>query len=387
MPTTLDRKVPEVPGWVLTDLLAAGQSIAVALIIAIGSGDGGRHAPGAYLFAAGFGLLLLARRFTPTGVLVVSILAVFVYYAIGYPPIGMAVPVVGAFYSAAERGRVVTTLSAGAILLAVSLYFRIDDGEASHVLAYDVVTNAALIGCAVALATAVRHRRSLDEQHARVLLLERRHHEERADRQIQTERVQLARDVHDSIGHALSLVSVQARVAQQALGEDDVAVARALDNVVSATQSSLADLRRTISMLQREDGAAERSPLNLAGIEQIAQAARDVGLDVRVHLGLDDAPIPAITASTAFRIVQESLTNVLRHAEARRVDVDVRTDGTRLVLEIADDGRGCASDRLIPGRGIVGMRERAALLGGTVTTVNTPSGFLVRALLPREARA
>lgn len=382
MSTTSDPHDDDVPAWVLTVLVAAGQAIAISLIVAIGSYEASGHGYGAYLFAAGFGALLLLRNKFPVAVLVIAVLGVFVYYAVGYPPIGMAVPVVGAFYGAAERGRVVFATVAGMVLLAVSLHFRIDDGETSAVLAYDVITNVALIGCAVALALTVRSRRALRHQHERMVSLERRHQQDRAARQLEAERLQLARDVHDSIGHALSVVSVQARVAQQALGDDDATVARALEHVVTATRSSLDDLRRTLAMLQADRNTADHAPLTLKGIERTVQAARDAGLDVNLVIDVGAAVIPAPTASTAFRIVQESVTNVLRHAQANEVSVVVRAEDDELYLLIADDGAGAESRSPAEGQGIAGMRERAALLGGTVTVTSNPTGFTVDAMLP-----
>ncbi len=387
MSATADRHDKQTPHWVPTSLAATGQAGAIALIVAIGSHDTGSHDYGAYLFAAGFGFLLLLRDDFPVAVLVTAVLGVFVYYAADYPPIGMAVPVVGAFYSAAIRGRVVVAACAGAVLLAVSLSFRIHDGESSTVLAYDVITNVALIGCAIALALTVRSRRTLYNQHERIVALEREHHQERTARQLQAERVQIARDVHDSVGHALSLVSVQARVAQQALGDDDTTVARALDSVVTATRASLADLRRTLTMLQADDGMADHAPLTLEGIEHTAQAARDAGLDVDVIIDVDSAVVPAPTASTAFRIVQESITNVLRHARAEKATVIVRAEDDNLYLQIIDDGIGAHPQACVEGAGLTGMRERTALLGGTLTTDSNPQGFTVKATLPiREHR-
>ncbi|WP_159619806.1 sensor histidine kinase [Arthrobacter zhaoguopingii] len=372
----------EVPAWVLTVLVAVGQTVVVALILAVGSGASADQSYGPYLFAACFGALLLFRRELPVGVLALSILGVFIYYAIDYPPIGMALPVVGAFYSAAERGRVLTAALAGAVLLTVSLFFRTSDGESSAVLAYDVITNAALIGCAIALALAVSSRRSLRDQHERMARLERRHQQERTARQLEAERLRIARDVHDSIGHALSLVSVQARVAQQALGKDDDAAVHALDNVVSATGSSLGDLRRTIAMLRTDPDTTDHAPLTLSGISTTAQAARDAGLAVDLLIDVGAAAITASTASTAFRIVQEAITNVLRHAQATAVNVIVRVKDDALYLRVLDDGVGADTRTLVEGRGLAGMRERAALLGGDVRIEAGPSGFTVNAMLP-----
>lgn len=383
MPTMADRPHDEVPPWMITALVAAGQAIAVALIIAIGLPGEGRHDYGAYLFAAGFGAILLLRNRFPVAVLVVAVLGVFVYYAADHPPIGMAVPVVGAFYSAAERGRVAVAAAAGVVLLAVALYFRVGDDVSSAILAYDFITNAALLGCAVALALTVRGRRALHEQHERMVALERRHHRERAARQLEAERLRLARDVHDSVGHALSIVSVQARVAQQALGGDDTPVTRALGHVLAATRSSLGELRGTLAMLHAEDDSGDAAMPGLPDIERAVRATRDAGLDVDLMIDVGSA-LPASVASTGFRIVQESLTNVLRHARAREARVVVWEEGGDLRLWISDDGHGLSSAGPAEGRGIVGMRERAVSVGGTLSITCTGAGLDVEATLPIE---
>ncbi|ASR39632.1 hypothetical protein BAY61_24840 [Prauserella marina] len=382
MPTAEPRE-DEIPAWVLTVLVAAGQAIAVALIIAIGSAGTLDVDYGAYLFAAGFGAVLLLRRIVPVTVLIVSVLGVFSYYAFDFPPIGMAVPVVGAFYSVTERGRVVVATVAGLVLLGVSLYFRVGDRQPSTVLAYDLITNVALVGCAIALALTVRSRRDLRDQQRRVVLLEREHQQERAARQLEAERLRLARDVHDSVGHALSLVSVQARVAQQSLGSDQAAVARALDNVVSATGSSLADLRRTLTALHSDQAVSLHAPVTLRGIEHTAEAARQAGLDVDVSITTGPADVPEPVAGTAFRIVQEAVTNVLRHAHATRASITVTAEAGTLRLRVADNGTGLG-EAGEDGRGMTGMRERAALVGGTVTVESQPTGVTVTAELPTE---
>lgn len=383
MSTTSTPDATEVAPWVLTLLLAVGQATAVALIVVIGSPDIARQDYGAFLFAAGFGALLLLRHLFPVAMLAVSVLAVFTYYAADYPPIGMAVPVVGAFYGAAERGRVAVATVAGVVLLAVSLFFRSADGESSVVLAYDLITNVALIGCAIALALVVRNRRALRAQHQRVLSLERRHQQELAAVEVEAERVRIARDVHDSTGHALSVVSVQARVAQQALDDDDHrAVDGALQHIVAATSTSLADLRRTLTVLQSDDASTDRAPLTINGIQRTVQAARDAGLAVRYTLDVGSAALPAPTATAAFRIVQEAVTNVLRHAQAQEMDVVVRVKDDDLYLRVVDDGVGADTAATARGRGVKGMRERAELLGGDVRVTSSPTGWTVDARLP-----
>lgn len=377
--TAVTSSREEVPPWVLTALAAVGQAIAVALIIAIGAVDGPRPGVAPFVFAAGFGAVLLLRTRFPVLVLAVAVLGVFVYYAAGHPPIGMAVPVFGAFYSASARGRVAAAVGAGAVLVAVSLYFRLRDGEASPVLAYDVITNAALIGCAVALALVVRSRRDVAEQQVAITRAERRAEDERARRELEAARLAVARDLHDSIGHSLSLVTVQARVAREALGRDESSAREALDNVVGATSASLNDLRRALATLRTGPGGAGRERPDLAQVEHIAAAARDAGLVV--HVDRDPADrLPDEIAVTIVRIVQESVTNVLRHASAASVRIVVRVGHDRVHVEVADDGKG--GDPTGGGHGITGMRDRAELVGGTLTTRSTASGFVVTADLP-----
>lgn len=374
----------EVPPWVLRVLAASGQAIAVALIIAIGAADGPMPGAAPFVFAAGFGaVLLLAHRY-PVLILVAAILGTFAYYAAGHPPIGMAVPVFGAFYTAAARGRVVTGVLAGLVLVAVSLYFRLQDGEDSPVLAYDVITNAGLTGCAMALALVVRSRRRLAEQQAAVVRAERRAEQERVARDLEVHRLAVARDLHDSIGHSLSLVAVQARVAREAVGRDEMAVRGALDNVVGTSTASLTDLRHALATLRSapEDGHRQRP--DLARVDQIVAAARDTGLDV--HLERDpDAVLPDAVVATVVRIVQESMTNVLRHASARTVRVVVRVHSDGVHVEIADDGKG--DDGTGGGHGISGMRDRAELVGGTLSAASGDEGFVVTASLPLEQPA
>lgn len=376
----------EVPHWVLRVLAAAAQSISVALIVAIGSIDAGGAPLGAYVFASGFGALLLLARWVPMIVLIVSIAGVFAYYIADYPPIGMAVPVAGAFFAVAERGRILVVVIAGFLLLTVALYFRAADGESSEVLAYELVTNAALIAAAVALALVVRNRRQLRRQQEQLVALERAQEQQHTARQVEAERLRIARDVHDSIGHALSVVSVQARVGQQSVGADDAAAASAFDTIVTASADSLADLRRTLAVLRSDRDSTGNAPLSTAGLESIAQAARDTGLDV--DLVVDDVEVPASVGSAVFRIVQEAVTNVLRHARARSVEIAVRVTGNSLTVEVTDDGVGTSApgqeggpgER--SGRGIVGMRERAQSLGGTLDAQASSRGFAVSAQLP-----
>ncbi|MEU7860257.1 sensor histidine kinase [Nonomuraea sp. NPDC049141] len=380
-----------VPDWVFLALVAVGQALAISLIIAVGAPSSGYSGWGAYAFASGFGVLLLAHRAAPLVVLTTTILGIFTYYAMDYPPIGMAAPAVAALYFAAERRNIRWPLSAGLVLLAVSAFFRaVNEHQPGDVLSYDLLTNAALIGCAIALASTVRSRHQLREQQELIITLERERERDRVERAMQEERIRIARDLHDTIGHALAIVTVHANVAGEAVGRDDDTVTRSLSNVADATTRSLRELRATVSMLHSpaRTGHDDRAPHTLEGIRTIIETARQAGLTTRAELAADPARVPPTIATAAHRIAQEAVTNVIKHAGATTLTISTRIEDDTLYLTIGDDGKA-TTEPSVDGRGIAGMRERAALLGGALSTSrSSTSGTAVTARLPlaREPR-
>jgi signal transduction histidine kinase len=369
-PRTVDPRVTDV-------VLALVMALVVAVVIAADP-DPVQHAgPAAYLFAAGFGALVLLRRRAPRTVLVVTVLAVFVYYTFQFAPIGMALPAVAAIYSAAELRHTGWAIGAGVTLVGVATYYRTVGNTPEEALApYDLVTNVALVAAAVALGVAVRLSRE-----ARV------HEAHAAEQRLQAERLRIARDLHDVVGHNLSVIALHSGVAAEAVGRDDDAARGALEHVRAATSGTLHELRSTVRLLRGSAsglaaGTADVAPTGVAGVDALAASARAAGLAVDVELDVPPGLLDGAIDAAAYRIVQESLTNVLRHAAATRVAVSVRVTDGRLVLRVSDDGRG-AGLGLVPGSGISGMRERVALLGGTLTTRDDPGGgFRVAADLP-----
>ncbi|MFD1536873.1 sensor histidine kinase [Nonomuraea guangzhouensis] len=380
-----------VPDWVFLTLVACGQTFAISLIIAVGAPSSGYSGWGAYAFASGFGVLLLAHRAAPLAVLTTTILGIFTYYAMDYPPIGMAAPAAAALYFAAERRNIRWPLGAGVVLLAVSAFFRaVNEHQPGDVLSYDLLTNAALIACAIALASTVRSRHQLREQQEVIITLERERERDRLERAMQEERIGIARDLHDTIGHALAVVTVHANVAGEAVGRDDATVTRSLSNVTDATTRSLRELRATVSMLHSpaRTGHGDRAPHTLEGIQTIIETARQAGLATRAELAADPARVPPTIATAAHRIAQEAVTNVIKHAGATTLTVTTRIEDDTLYLTIGDDGKA-TTEPSVGGRGIAGMRERAALLGGALSTSrSSTSGTAVSARLPltREPR-
>lgn len=364
-------------------LFGAGVTLAVAVVIAADLDEPGRGEPGAYLFAVGFGVLVLLRRRSPRAVLVLTVLGIFLYYFFQYPPIGIALPAVAALYSAAEAGRTGWAVGAGAVLVSVATVALIHEGRpGTYIFSYELLTNVALAAAAIALGVSVRARRQArrhQEQLHRVVLAE---HAREAERRRHEDRMRIARDLHDVVGHTLSVIAVHGNVAAEAIGYDDAAARRAVAQITETTSATMRELRATVKVLRSPGTAPERGTVGLSGVPRLAEAARHAGVDVTVELELDGARLDGAADAAAYRIVQESLTNVLRHSAAARARVQARVRDHRLELTVDDDGCGPVGE-VRPGAGLSGMQERALVLGGQVSFgTSREGGFVVRATLP-----
>lgn len=370
---------------VVDGLLALAMTLAVSVVVAAGFDGPGSSGPVAYLFALGFGGLVAIRRRAPRTMLVLTVLGIFGYYALGLPVIGMALPAVAALYSAAELGRTWWAVGAGVVLVAVSAYFRVTEGQpVAYLYGYELVTNVALVAAAIALGVAVRLARAARAHAERVRELTAAEQAQEADRRLAAERVRIARDLHDVVGHHLSVVALHAHVATEAVGGDDAAARAALGQVGDATSAALRELRTTVKVLRGPVPADPRGATSLAGVDALVRPARAAGLDVRLDVRVAPGALDGAIDAAAYRIVQESLTNVLRHASAHRVDVAAHVEDGTLHVRVADDGTGSRpGDDPGRGRGIAGMAERAALLGGRLDAHDGPDGgFVVAAELP-----
>ncbi len=372
--------------WVADVVLALASTLVVAVVIAADPSGQGDAGAAAYLFAVGFGALVLLRRVAPRTMLALTFLGVCAYYALGFAPIGMVLPAVAALYAAAERGRTGWAAGTGVVLVAVATWFRVTDDDvdpSAALTAYDLVTNVALTAAAVALGVAVRLAREARERAALVRELTAEQEAHAAQERLQAERLRIARDLHDTVGHHLSVVALHAGVADEAVGRDDDAARDALARVREAASGTLDELRATVKVLRDPaPDAAPRGALGLAGLDGLVAPVRAAGVDVEVVDAVAPGALSDAIDAAAYRIVQESLTNVLRHADARHVRVEARVDDGHLRLAVTDDGRGSGT---APGAGagLAGMRERAGLLGGTLTAGDAPgSGFAVVADLP-----
>ncbi len=220
----------------------------------------------------------------------------------------------------------------------------------------------------------------------------------RVMRAISDERARIARELHDIVAHAVSVMIVQAGAAEQVVTDDPDYVRRALTTIRSTGTAALAEMRRLVAMLREDeepgvwlaaggDGDAARSrerlrpQPGLRELNTLIEDARRAGLDVHMTVEGERAGLPAGIDLAAYRIVQEALTNVRRHASATRVDVRVQCSEDAVTVSVADNGTGAESP-VEGGHGLIGMRERAALYGGKLHAAGTADGFTVRATLP-----
>jgi signal transduction histidine kinase len=203
------------------------------------------------------------------------------------------------------------------------------------------------------------------------------------------ERRRIAREMHDVVGHGVTLMLLHADAAQATLAGREPATAQALDVVLSAGRTALEDLHRMLRVL-REGGADEvdEEPGTVSRLDGVVEAARGAGLDVALEVDGPPRPLPAAVEATAYRIVQESITNALKHAPAARVRVQLRYGEQSLEIDVTDDGGGApaTADRG-GGFGLAGMRERVALFDGRVSAGprDDGPGWRTRAVLPVPA--
>jgi len=219
-------------------------------------------------------------------------------------------------------------------------------------------------------------------QRERAVWLEQRR-ADAAARAAADERTRVARELHDVVAHHVSVIAVQAEAAQEVFASRPDRAQQALADVSSAARDALAELRRLLTVL-RSEGELSPQP-DLRAIDELVESARRTGLAVTVHESGVARPVDAAVGLAAYRVVQESLTNVIKHAGARRADVRLAFEDRNLVVSVCDDGRA-ASHPNGDGHGLIGMRERVAVLGGSLEAgPRETGGFAVRACLPLDA--
>lgn len=372
------------PAWLVDALL--GGAVAIVVAIVISADQGGRQDPDiiAYLWAVGLGALMLARRHYPVVVLMVTALGLFAYYAAGYPAVGVAVPVAAALFSAAELGRLLWAAATAAVVAAVSVFFRLMEGQnVTVVVGYELAGHVMLMAAAIALGDSVRSRRAVQANARRIGELTAKQIQQDADARVHAERLAIARDLHDSIGHTTSVISLHADVAREAINRDDDSAREALALIKRTAGRTMTELRATVELL-RSPREERRPVMTIADLESLIQPAVEAGIEVEVANALPSG-LPATTETAAYRIIQESITNIAKHSTATQAIVTVARIDDMVNLTVIDNGAPPsepAGDDPHHGYGIVGMRERAEALGGRLSAGYEATGFAVRVMLP-----
>jgi signal transduction histidine kinase len=327
--------------------------------------------------------MLLARRRAPVPVLLGVLAVTLGYFALDYPHGPVVVSVIVAFFAAVTGGhRLVAWVAGGVGFVAFLLIlWAVDDRDAAALAAAAGATAGWLVVVlVVAEIVRLRSDRIADEVRAR---------EEEAQRRAGEERMRIAREIHDVLAHNISLINVQAGVALHLIDEQPAQARTALTAIKDASKDALRELRSVLGVLRQVDEEAPLEPApGLRDLDGLVARAGTAGLEVRVERNGTARALPPEVDVAAFRIVQEALTNVTRHAGPASATVRVGYGGDDVTVQIDDDGRGAAAAATAgpgtgSGQGIAGMRERARSLGGDLEAGPRPGGgFRVRARLP-----
>jgi signal transduction histidine kinase len=296
------------------------------------------------------------------------------------PPVFYATLV--ALYSvaahASRRDAQIAGILAGLSLSGVVLWDR------SNSDFQDFVVNGVVFATAWLLGDRARNRRD------RALALEARTEQleltraAEAEAAVVAERNRIARELHDVVAHHVSMIVVQAEAGPVALERDPEAAAAAFDTISAVGKQALAEMRRLLGVLKTGDDASLAPQPGVAQLADLVEGVRAAGLDVELDVSGVPRPVPSAVDLSAYRVVQESLTNCLRHAGPARVTVQARYDDAALRLDVDDDGLGGVGwNAHVGGHGLVAMRERVSLVGGTLEVGPRPGGgWAVRAVLP-----
>jgi signal transduction histidine kinase len=364
--------------WALDGALAAASAYAAGLLtIEIIEGLPSVARPAALVLAVVYGAALLFRRAAPRTVLAVQGAA-----AVGYAALGLPVPMLGAAVlvtlytvgSRLERRAGLVALASAEALLAVLVLARPDRPDVGSWVLFSVLLAAAWF-----LGDIVRRWQVAAVAHARRAVELEQAREELARLAVADERLRIARELHDVVAHTMTVIAMHAGSGRLAADRDPAAARKALEVVEESSRHALAELRRLVTVLRDAD---DREPVHepapgLPDLHRLVAEVAAAGVAVDVHTEGDMAQVPEGVSLAAYRIVQEALTNVVRHAGATRARLSVAVREDQVRLEVDDDGSGRDGRRPEPGDrgyGLVGMRERAALYGGEVTAGPGPGG-------------
>jgi len=345
-----------------------------------------RSSPGplAYILVAGAFLPLALRRRFPLAVLAFTTFVAAVYQVLHLPPsISPFAPLIALYTVGTLKDRR-TLLIAAALTTFVTLAASLPAwGTATFwAEALRIVSTA---GVAAALGDATRNRRAYVAEVEQRASEAERTREEEAARRVNEERLRIARELHDVTAHSLSIIAVQSGAAAHVIDSDPAAARTALEAIRHTSKAALDELRAMLGVLRAPDEAG--APLGptpgLGRIGELVAPLQAAGHAVTAEIDEDLGDVPAVVEFSAYRIIQESLTNVVRHAGSCEVRLVLRREGDTLAIAVDDDGCGEPSAPVAYGHGIEGMRERVTALGGVFEVgPRAEGGFHVGARLP-----
>ena len=318
----------------------------------------------------------VVRRRAPLEVLALSTTAVTVLMLRGDDAGALPLTVLLGMYTvAAHRGtrQIVASSTIVAILLVVLLV-----GDVPEFGVGELVSSAIVFGAAAVAGDAVQTRRR------HVALLEREQ-AVAASHAASDERLRIAQDLHDVVAHSLGIIAVQSGVGMKVIDTDVDEARRSFESISGLSRTSLAEIRRLLAVVRSGEGApAYAPPPGLSEVPGLARDVADAGLAVDLHVDGAVDHVPASVGFAAYRIVQEALTNTVRHADAHEAMVHIESRRGLLSIEVVDDGRG-PDGHEVRGHGLIGMGERASALGGSVEVGRgAAGGFRVAARLPYD---
>ncbi|MEZ7129737.1 sensor histidine kinase [Nonomuraea sp. AD125B] len=331
-------------------------------------------------------LALAAWRRAPLPALAGSTAAMLVYAVHAQPGPPAAFPVMISVFGAVRYGHRLLPALAATAFLGASLatdFATVTDRSAKEILQATTLLLGWFVAAGVA-ATVTRHRQAYLEQAQQRAAEAERTREEAARRRAGEERLRIARELHDSLTHSISVIKVQAGVAVHLARKRGEEVPAALLAIQEASGDAMRELRATLEVLRDPAPTPEEDvPSGLDRLDDLVRRARSIGLPTTVTVAGARRALPPEVDRAAYRIVQEALTNVSRHAGAAAARVRVEYADAELVVQVDDDGSASAGEPPVPGTGLRGMRERVSALGGRLRTEPRPEGgFTVQAALP-----
>ncbi|MER6737946.1 sensor histidine kinase [Streptomyces puniciscabiei] len=374
---------PLTPRPLLVDtLIAVGMAVVAVLL-----GQESRSQGWPELDARAYALVALAhlpvalRGRWPLAVFAVVQAAAIVYITLGYWPVVCTFGSMLALYTVASVRPVRTALACAACMTGVWAYA----GVVSHTPSMASVLGQALLYCSVLVWFG-----HLAQRSAELTRRLRAEQAERARRAVAEERGRIARELHDVVAHHMSVISVQAGLARFVFDSSPGRARGALGTIADTSGEALEELRRMLQVLREEDPEApERAPMpTLARLGELLDRVRAGGLPVDLAVAGTERPLPPGVELCAYRVVQEALTNALKHAGPAHARVELRYGAHELTVRVTDDGQGTIPARVPAGggHGLIGMRERAKLYGGTITVgPRSEGGFEVLLDLPTSA--